>query len=201
MSQIYKNSRAGVGHNNLIKQFTGENFSTMKILTILLITIAGVLSAAAQQSENTTELQRGEMKKLERLAGRWKGAGWIMQGKEKFTFAGTETVQKKLDGLALLVEGDYKTPQGKVIHETLAVIFFDNKAKDFRFKTYLANGSSGDHQFNVVENGWQWGFTFPTGAIRYHIKIENDQWIEIGERSSDGKEWTKFFEMTLDKVK
>lgn len=39
------------------------------------------------------------------------------------------------------------------------------------------------------------------GTIRYTIVLnDKGEWFEIGERSTDGVAWTKFFEMTLQKV-
>jgi len=151
---------------------------------------------------NSIEIKRSEMKKLDRLVGQWQGTGWIQQGKEKQNFAGTENVQRKINGLALLVEGNFKDKDGKVIHETIAVLSPNLQKKNYDFRAYLANGNSGDYEFKAVEDGWQWGFQFPNGAIRYDIKINNNSWIETGYFSQDnGKTWLKFFEMQLQKIK
>lgn len=162
--------------------------------------------AFAQANEAEIGTKRAEMKKLDELIGQWKGPGWIERGKERENFVGTETVQKKLDGLALLVEGRFtaKVPpknEEKVIHETLAVLSYNSKTKIYDFNTFLANGITGQHEFKAAESGWIWGFQFPQGSIRYFIKIENDTWMETGEISMDGKTWRKFFEMNLQKVK
>ena len=170
-----------------------------KILFATLILLAGFINISAQ--EQTAELQRSEVKKLESMVGQWKGSGWIQQGAKRETFTGTETVQRKIDGLALLVEGRFTDPQGKVIHETLAVLAFDPKLKSYRFRTYLASGISGEHDLKIVPDAYLWGFSFTGGEVRYTIKTANDVWLEIGEFSKDGKTWVKFFEMKLEKVK
>jgi len=151
--------------------------------------------------ENTVNLQRTEMKKLDSMIGEWKGSGWIQQGDKRETFTGTERVQRKIDGMALLVEGNFTNAEGKVIHETLAVLSFDASQSKYRFRTYLASGRNGDQDFKVVSDGYEWGFQSPMGTIRYTIKTANDVWFEIGEYSKDGKTWIKFFEMKLNKVK
>jgi hypothetical protein len=168
------------------------------LAAILLFAFASIVGA---QEMPNAETQRTEMKKLESLAGQWKGSGWIQQGAKRETFTGTEHVQRKLDGLALLVEGKFSNAEGKVIHETLAVLAFDAPAKGYRFRTYLASGMSGEHDFKLLADGFEWGFQFPTGSVRYIIKTNNDVWLETGEFSKDGKTWMKFFEMKLDKVK
>jgi len=173
----------------------------MKIfLVIILVLFLAALSASAQ-NEPSTGLLRAEMSKLDKMVGQWKGSGWIQQGAKRETFSGTETVQKKIDGLALLVEGKFSDANGKIIHETLAVLSFDTKAKNYDFRTYLANGVSGEHEFKLLSDGYEWGFQFPAGSVRYLIKTNNDVWFETGEFSKDGKTWIKIFEMKLDKVK
>lgn len=176
------------------------------ILTFVL-TFAAALSAAAQTPDFAADRQRTEMKKFEKMAGVWEGDGWIQMGPKKEQFRGTETVQWKIDGLALLVEGKFKAKVDdkvldKVIHETLAVISYNTKTSIFDFKTFLASGSQGAHEIKSTgETVFVWGFTSPNGNIRYTITTANDVWNEIGEMSRDGKTWMKFFEMKLQKRK
>lgn len=178
----------------------------MKIIYLIVFCFyLGVNFAAAQMNEaEVTAAKRSEMKKLDRLVGQWKGSGWIQQGKERESFTGTETVQRKIDGLALLVEGRFtsKMPSGeeKVIHETLAVLSYNLQTKIYDFDTFLASGRAGKHEFKAVEDGWEWGFKFPQGTVRYKIKIADNTWTEIGEITMNGKDWTKFFEMNLKKA-
>ena len=197
MSQIYKTQ---YDFSLIIAEdFVQRRIMIRKILLTTIVLLAGLTALSAQ--ENTAELQRGEVKKLESMVGQWKGSGWIQQGAKRETFTGTETVQRKLDGLALLVEGKFSNAEGKIIHETLAVLDFAPKAAKYRFRTYLATGRSGEQDFKIVADGFEWGFQSPMGTIRYTIKTANDVWFEIGEFSKDGKSWMKFFEMKLDRVK
>ncbi|MBX7170821.1 MAG: DUF1579 domain-containing protein [Pyrinomonadaceae bacterium] len=172
----------------------------MKTFLLIAVILLTTVSAAFAQ-ENTVEKQRAEVKKLESMVGQWKGSGWIQQGPNRENFTGTEMVQRKLDGLAILIEGKFTNPEGKVIHETLAVLSFDPKDSKYRFRTYLASGMGGEFDFQVVEGGYKWGFQVQGGTIRYTIKTDNDAWFEIGEFSRDGQTWMKFFEMNLNKVK
>ncbi|MDQ6788301.1 MAG: hypothetical protein M3033_15965 [Acidobacteriota bacterium] len=172
---------------------------------ILFCACFAVNLATAQTNETDLETKRAEIKKLDGWVGQWKGTGWIQQGRERKNFVGTEIVQRKLDGLALLVEGRFTTKvvprnEEKVIHETLAVISPNLKTKTYDFNTFLANGLSGSYELKAIESGWQWGFQFPQGSVRYFIKIEKNTWSETGEMMLNGKDWTKIFEMALQKV-
>lgn len=171
-------------------------------LTILLILITAFMAiTASAQEPNTAEAKKVEMKKLDKMVGQWKGSGWILQGPKRETFTGTENVQRKVDGLALLIEGRFTNPEGKVIHETLAAMSFDDKAKFYKMRTYLISGISGEYDFKIDGEGYEWGFQTPGGTIRYKIAITPDTWTEGGEFSRDGTTWMKFFEMKLDRVK
>ena len=122
-------------------------------------------------------------------------------GQRRENFIGSENVQWKLDGSALLVEGKFNNESGKVIHETLAVLTYNPSVKGYRFDTFLANGLSGQYDFKTVGDNFEWGFQIPAGTIRYTINTQNDSWSEIGEFSRDGKTWMKTFEMTLKRTK
>jgi hypothetical protein len=164
-----------------------------------LLTLSLPISAQ-QVSPAALTTRQNEIKKLAYMVGQWKGTGWMERQGGRETFTGTETVQSKLGGLGLLVEGNFKNSEGVVVHETLAVISYDDKAKNFNFRTYLANGSVGDHILSLLEGGWQWGIQYPQGNVRFTFKLtEKGDWFEIGEFSADGKNWRKFLELNLKK--
>ena len=77
-----------------------------KILWIALLGISSCFSLVALLAQTPASGQRVEMKKLDWLVGHWKGTGWMQmgpQGRKEFTI--TETIQGKLDGLVLVIEG------------------------------------------------------------------------------------------------
>ena len=206
MSEIYKTP----GNKSLIilltikrrfLKFTMKNILFALAFLILSVSFAfGQMDKEAQQK--SIEAQRAEMKKLDKWIGHWSGSGWIQQGKERENFTGTETIQRKLDGLAILVEGKFTNKENVVIHETLAVLSYNLRTKIYDFHTYLGTGNRGQFEFKAVEGGWQWGMKFPGGEIRYLTKLTDDTWFETGEMTQDeGKTWRKFFEMELKKVK
>lgn len=150
--------------------------------------------------------QLDAMSKLEYMTGRWSGAGWIEMGGPRMTFHGSETVTPKLDGLALLVEGDFLSGDAKSlgggtpVHQTLGVITFDPKTKTYRFVSWLATGSAGERELTVRDGGWSWEINAPNNRIRYTFSLTpQGEWLEKGERSTDGTTWKQFFEMKLAK--
>ena len=176
----------------------------MKNYAAMILFILALAFTAAAQPSNAIEAKKAEMKKVEKWAGQWRGGGWSQYGPKRETFTGTETVQRKLDGLALLVEGRFTNAEGRVIHETLAVLSWDQQLKDtYNFDTYLANGSTGKHVLKVLPDRYEWGLQTPDGGtVRFTIKIDKDIWFEIGEFSRDGgKTWIQTFEMKLERVK
>lgn len=172
---------------------------------MLLSGVSTVFSQGAKSNEADyfqSDLQQSQMRKLDALIGKWTGEGWILRGAEREEFVGTETVQKKINGLALLVEGRFtrKTDTSHVIHETLAILSFNPKTKEYEFKAHLASGSSNQMKFDIVGEAFEWGIEFPGNKILYTITINDGMWKEVGNISRDGgKTWTQFFEMNLKK--
>lgn len=173
--------------------------------TLMLMMLVLLPVAALAQSPGAGN--RAEMKKLDFLLGRWQGEGWIQLGPERHTFRQTETVESKVDGLVLIVEGlgKDKSPgrENVVIHNAFAVASYDDKTKQFRWHAFRADGLSLDVEAKVNENSLVWGFPAPRGGdIRFTIKLnEKGEWFEVGEFSQDGKTMQKFFEMTLQRAK
>src|SRR5262249_53098384 len=137
-----------------------------------------------------------------------KGESWteFVPGKRS-TSQGTETVQSKLNGLLLVIEGVHRRKvadkeRGDVVHNAFAVASYDEKAKQYRLQAYTDRGQYTEAQAKVAEKRLEWGFTIPKlGDVRYIITLDNKgRWFEIGEVSQDGKQWRKFFEMTLERV-
>lgn len=200
MSQIYKTYRPSVAIIAREHMFAGA--INMKLTLLIILILAGMTTFITAQDPNQAELKKTEMKKLDKMIGQWQGSGWIQQGPKRETFSGTENVQRKIDGLALLIEGRFTNPEGKVIHETLAAMSYDVGAKFYKMRAYLASGMSGECDLKIVGDVYEWGFQTPVGAtIKYTITVTPDKWTESGEFSKDGKEWMKFFEMKLDRVK
>lgn len=164
-------------------------------VSLLLLALGIGLSSMAQAPANNS---KDQMKKLAMWEGRWVGTGTTqMQGKSESSSV-VETIEWKVDGHALLINGLGKNKDGKVVHEALGVLSFDTKENRYRFHTWLRDGRTADTWFIALgENDYQWGFDIPTGKIRYTIKLTQTTWVENGEFSSDGNQWFPFFQMQL----
>ena len=169
------------------------------------------LSASAGASRGQSPppaAQRDAMKKLDFLVGQWKGEGWMeFAPGQRRTFKGTEVVQGKLDGLLLTIEGLHRGQVGDkkeevVVHNAFVLMSYDDQAKRYRFQAFTGRGNSEDAEAKVSEGQLVWGMKVPKfGDVRYTIKLDQKgRWFEVGEVSQDGKEWRKFFEMTLERV-
>jgi len=153
---------------------------------------------------------REAMKPFLPAVGHWRGEGWMQMGPgEPQRAVSEETVEMRLDGLVLVVEGLHHAKlaepsaatAGKVVHHALAIISAD-PAGGYRFSTFLADGRAADARGNWESGKFVWAPPAPPGRqIRYVIDwTVADRWSEIGEMSTDGTTWTKFFEMNLTRA-
>ncbi|MCI0488674.1 MAG: DUF1579 domain-containing protein [Blastocatellia bacterium] len=161
------------------------------------------------QAQAPASAQKEEMKKLNFLVGDWKGEGWTMtpDGK-RHTFTQTEKIQTKLGGFVLLIEGEGKgklpgTDEEATLFEALAVVSYDEGKSRYRFVSHTSEGRFVEAEAKLIEGGLEWGFAIPQGGrIRFTLKLtDKGEWFEIGEFSRDEKNWLKFHEMTLQRVK
>lgn len=175
----------------------------MKILKLTLsltVFLAGTINA----QDNST-VCREQMNALSHLSGKWRGDARIVQpGGVVVNVTQEETIEYKLDGLVLQVEGvgRNKNEPASISFHALAFINFNASKNSYEIKSYLKDGKQTDAYFKVVEaNRYDWGFDVPGGKIVYHIIIDpaNHQWNEKGEFSRDGAQWYPFFEMNLTK--
>lgn len=171
---------------------------------VAVAVVACVALAGAQQPAAQNPLDQ-----MSFMVGKWEGDGWMMvPGAGKVAFRGYEQVERKLQGKALLVEGHFTAKVGpeqqeRVVHEALSVLFYEPKAKQFRFRTHTLRGGAGDHELKLTgEKAWEWTLEPPDGSkVRYRTTFAGGDWHEVGERSTDGGQtWTQFIEMRLKKV-
>jgi hypothetical protein len=179
---------------------------SMKRLHLLLILFALGAGPASAQPAGPPAASLNEMAKLKFLVGSWKGTGWMeFAPGQKQPFNSSEQVDLKLDGLLVLIEGIHHVvlPAEKrelKVHHALATITYDAARKDYAVRASKATGESVDARGRFKDGAFIWGFQDPRlGHLRFTIRLADGKWQEVGERSADGKTWTKYLEMNLAK--
>ena len=126
----------------------------------------------------------------------------MQHGSERTQTTMTETVERKLGGIVLQVEGLGVIPtpdsaEPRVVHHALGVISFDAQSASYSLRSYIATGQSGDFELTPIPDGVIWSREVPGGQIRNTLHISDDTWHEIGEFSRDGENWAQIMEMRL----
>ena len=118
----------------------------------------------------------------------------------KDVFSVTETVELKLGGAVMLIEGvgRSKNDEARTGHHALAVIAFDPAEGKLVFSSFVGGRPRQDLALEVGPDSVVRGFTLPTGGmVRYTITVQDKVWQEVGEYSTDGNIWHTFLEMRL----
>lgn len=171
---------------------------TALLSILLLVALTAPPAPAADPPAGTDDPVLAAMKSLPPLAGTWEGGGWIRQGPgEPVRFVGEETVETRLDGRVVVIDGKHWTPdRSQVVHHAFAVLSHDPETKAYRFRTHLANRPGGDFPAYLENGALIWEMLSPAGKTRFTIRIEGDRWHEVGHIERDGKVH-QFFEMEL----
>jgi hypothetical protein len=174
----------------------------MRRILVLASVSLSVSAAVLQAQMPDGSSNRAAIGKLEFMVGRWTGEAWMQRGSERVQTTMTETVERKLDGAVLQVEGRGVIPaaggaEPRVVHHAFAVISFDARAGTYGLRSYLANGLFGDFDLTLIPGGVSWSREVPGGRVRNTARIASDEWHEVGEFSRDGVTWTPIMEMRL----
>lgn len=179
----------------------------MKRLHRALVAVALAGSVAGAQDQMGTT-QRAALDKLAWIEGEWRGPAWMMIGpSERQTADQWEKIYRAAGGTVLVIQGIGKMTNagpmtGKVAHDALAVIHWDDQRKQYTIRSFVANGFTLETKVEVGDRKIVWGFEHPqAGLTRYTITLTPaGEWREIGEASRDkGATWFQFMEMTLKK--
>jgi hypothetical protein len=173
--------------------------------TIIVAACLALSAPLAAKAEPPSPTAKAEMAKIATMAGRWKGQGWIDTPSGRHESNSEETVELRLDGHAILIEGFHTdVKSGEVNHHALAIIAWDDAQKQYRFMSALAAGRTGYFPARLEGRKFIWSIPIPNGpTTRFTISLDDpDKWTEVGEQSRDaGATWTKFFEMNLARVR
>lgn len=170
-------------------------------LSVLLLGAAMCFSGDLIAQTPDHGAAQSAMARLDFMVGRWRGEAWQLRGSERVQTQMVETVDRKLGGVVLLVEGrgTVENPGGedRVVHHALGVMSFDPGGGNYTLRSYLATGQSGDFALTLVDGGVTWTRAVPGGNIRNTARFTTDEWHEIGEFSSDGATWRQVMELRL----
>jgi hypothetical protein len=170
------------------------------VSVFVLASIAGFTDDLPAQGPDPAAAQAA-IARLEFMVGRWRGEAWQLRGTERVQTQMLETVDRKLGGTVLLVEGLGTIPgpndEDRIVHHALGVISFDPGSSTYRLRSYLATGQAGDFTLTLVDDGVSWTRDVPGGTVRNTARFAADEWHEIGEFSRDGVTWTQVMELRL----
>lgn len=175
----------------------------MRRTTFLTAAIAVALPALLPGQAPDASAARAAIERLNSMVGRWRGEAWMArEGGQRAQTVMTETVERKLGGTVLLIEGLGQAPaegggEPRVVHHALAVLSFEPRTGSYQMRSYLANGLSGDFAVALVEGGVSWSREVPGGTVRNTARFTADEWHEVGEFSRDGTTWTQVMEIRL----
>ena len=178
-----------------------------RCLAMLALFVTSAWTHAQAPADTPASLQRAEMKKLDFLVGEWKGESSIVIGTEKRRSNVSEKIEKRLNGLALIIEGvgSVKQPDGgeRIVHHALAMVNYDESTQKYRFMSQIDKGYFTNADATIEDGAFCWRLkNAQMGDVRYQIRLTADgKWSETGEYSRDGKNWTPFFECLLTKVR
>ena len=173
--------------------------STPTVLILLPLVAAPLFGAEAEAAPSDA------MRAVAWLAGEWEGEGWIMTGPGQRTeFRGTESVESRLGGGVLIIEGRHTAADDPnvVVHHALAVVSWDSGSGEYRFEPHVAGRPKPQTAARVEDGVFIWTMEVPGGRVRYRIRqSESGEWLETGERSAGPGKWFPFFEMTMRRVR
>ena len=174
----------------------------MRSMVLAAAALVVCISPVVAQAPVPDPAHLAEMKKLDWLVGKWEGMATYQMGPDqKSTVTQVETIQSKLGGTLLVIEGLGKVGD-KVVHEAFGIVHWDTGTKGLKLSAHLADGRSVVADAKVTNGVLEWSFDTPQGSMRYVIeRTEDGGWLEKGFRNRPGGTPVEFFEMKLVKVK
>jgi hypothetical protein len=188
-----------------MKRFPAGVFATACRFAMGTAAAVALMAAAAktqQPSTSNIEVQREAMRKLAFLAGHWSGPVTIVRGPgETVHLTQTESVEYKLDGLVLLLEGRSTGGDGKAQFAALATIAYDEAAHAYRIRAYNG-GHYLDTEVTVLPDGFSWGFEGgPAHIVNTMHLTPQGQWQEATDVSMGNNPPRRSVDMLLQQEK
>jgi hypothetical protein len=167
--------------------------------TFLLLAFYMASSPSYAQPARETKEAIGNLMFME---GVWKGIGWTKVGEKRQQFRETETVTRKLNGNALLLEafGTAVEDSTNIINNALGVLSYSETTKKYTLRIHMSDGSLGEADATITQpSTLEWRLKYAGGYLKYIIEVKSKIWREKGYQSSDSANWTPIFNMELSK--
>jgi hypothetical protein len=122
-----------------------------RIFSVRLFLIGLVVLVWSQEEKslnNDENIERGAMKKLDFVIGKWKGEGWLLVGPgQRYPFSVTELYSYRCNGQVIDGEGRFRAqgaPEdaGSSTNYGLGMIYFDRPSGEYRMWHYGGSGST-----------------------------------------------------------
>jgi hypothetical protein len=167
---------------------------------MMLPALAALAAVPARAQMPDGSANRAAIQRLSFMVGHWRGDAWMDRGGQRMQTTMVETVEPRIDGTVLLVEGrGAMTVQGaeRVVHHALGVLFYDVQTNSYTLKSWIGQGFTGDFAVTVGDNQVSWTREVPGGRVRNTARYTANEWHEVGEFSADGTTWQQVMEIRL----
>lgn len=174
-----------------------------KWAAIAIVLLQGILAGHSAMGQDG-RLGLAQMQKLKHWVGEWEGTGWQMQPSgQQVEFNVSESVQSKLNGMILMVEGKGMSEGSDELgHDAMGMIYYNLDNKRYEFHSATMQGMTTLAEAKIDSDGnLIWGFEVPQGKVQFTITLTEDTWVEKGAFSPDGSTWYPTMEMQLKKVR
>lgn len=140
------------------------------------------------------------------MIGMWKGEGWIQGQEGRKEFTQTESIQPKVEGKVLVIDGigygkGSPEDEARIVHNAFGVISFNEELQQLTMLSFATTGGKMENEMRITgEKTLEWSFKDERGGtIRFSEDFTQEGfWKEKGEYSPDGgKTWYQFFQMEL----
>jgi hypothetical protein len=170
----------------------------------LLAALLGDACMAQTPRTPNVEAQRTAMKKLEFLVGEWSGEATVLRGPGQFAeMTQTESVQFKLDGLVLTIEGVGRTKiDGNPALQALGLISFDDETGTYKMRAFN-DGRWLETDVKLADGGKSisWGFAIGAYKTTTVLRInETGEWTEHGELLINGRAPQKMIDLRVKRT-
>ena len=171
-----------------------------RILTVCLVTLSA-FGLSAQAPPELPDLSTS----LGFILGQWQGSGYMITQNGKVNTDVQENGKCKVDcrviemnGLATTTDA---TGETRIVHDAFGIIWYDTVADQIKMRAFKKDGWTESIVAMIADKVIQWHLDIPTGYIRFTADFSTPgKWMETGEYSRDGEEWTLIMEMELDRV-